>query len=208
LGSAPFSLVETIGPSVQASPVYYHGGVLDLDAYAADCRLFFGRIDLGDGRLTDRLNATPELRIEDARLESLDDGHVVETPELTVATDELCAVVASGPRGEAARRVRTHATRVAVDLGPYRVVGLVHGTPASDPLATALRRAAWLPVTDATVTYRRGPDSVSDEVATLLVNRTLASSIRAVEEASVVLPWEDARTRRPAAPHAVDLTDV
>jgi hypothetical protein len=185
--------------------VHYDCAVLDLDAYAADCRLF-GRVDLADGRLTDLLNATPELRIEDARLESLDDGHVVESPEITVATEELCAVVASGSRGDAARRLRTHAIRVAVDLGPYRVVGLVHGTPASDPLATALRRAAWLPLTDAIVTYRRGPDSVSDEVATLLVNRTLASSFRALEEASVLLPWEDPRAPRPASSRAIDLT--
>jgi len=179
--------------------------VIELEAYAADCRLF-GRVDLGDGRLTDLLNATPELRIADARLESLDDGHVVETPEITVASDELCAVVASGPRGEAARRLRTHAIRVAVDLGPYQVVGLVHGTPASDPLATALRRAAWLPLTDVTITYRRGPDSVSDEVATLLVNRTRASSFRAVEEASVLLPWEEPQMPRPATSRAIDLT--
>ena len=163
--------------------------MLELDAYAADCRLS-GRVDLGDGRLTDRLNATEELRIEDARLESLEDGHVVETAEMTVTTDELCAVVGSGPRGDAARRLRTHATRVVVELGPYRVVGLVHGTPASDPLAAALRRAAWLPLTDATVSYRRGSVDVTDTLETLLVNRTQATSLRALEEETVLLPWE------------------
>ena len=51
--------------------------MIELQAYAADCRLF-GLVDLGDGRLTDVLNATP------------------------------------------GRRLRTHATRVVVDLGPYR----------------------------------------------------------------------------------------
>jgi hypothetical protein len=182
--------------------------MFDLDAYAADCRLY-GRTELGDGRLTDRLNATPELRVVDARLESLEDGHVVESPEVTVATEELYAVVASGPRGEAARRLRTHATRVVMDLGPYRVVGLVHGTPASDPLATALRRAAWLPLTDATVTYERGPDSVSDEVETLVVNRPLASSFRPLEEASLALPREeDVPTPRTSASRALDLTNL
>jgi hypothetical protein len=70
------------------------------------------------------------------------------------------------------------------------VVGLVHGTPASDPLAAALRRAAWLPLTDATVTYRRGSVGVSDTVETLLVNRTQATSLRALEEETVLLPWE------------------
>ena len=179
--------------------------VLDFDAYAADCRLF-GQVEPGEGRLTDRLNATQELSIRAARLESLADGHAVEMAEIVVASAELCAVVAIGPRGDLGRRLRTHATRVSVNLGPYNVVGLVHGTPASDPLGAAVRRAAWLPITEATVTYQRGPDSVCEEVGTLLVNRTLASSFRALEEASVALPWEAKRMPRPATARAIDLT--
>lgn len=190
---------------MRAPAVRYDDGVIELDAYAADCRLF-GLVDLEEGRLTDLLNATLELPIRDARLESLADGHVVEASELTVAHDEICAIVASGPRGDAARRLRTHATRVMVDLGPYQIVGLVHGTPASDPLGTALRRAAWVPLTDATVTYLRGGNPASDDVETLLVNRHKASSIRAVESESVVLPWEAPRTPRPTTARAFDLT--
>jgi hypothetical protein len=102
--------------------------------------------------------------------------------------------------------VRTHATRVEVELGPYRVVGLVHGTRASDLRTSALRRAPWLPLTEATVTYRLGPDSVSDDVATLVVNRSVASSFRALEEAGVALPWEEPRMPRLATPRAIDLT--
>jgi hypothetical protein len=182
--------------------------VLDLEAYAADCRLY-GHVDAADQRLTDLLNATPELRVVDARLEALADGHVVELAELTIGRDELCAVVASGSRGDAARRVRTHATRVQVDLGPYLVEGDVHGTPASDPLYVALRRAAWVPLTDVSVTYRRGAESVTDEVATLLVNRELAASFKAVEDVPVVYPWEAARGpghATPPTPRAIDLT--
>ena len=179
--------------------------MIDFEAYAADCRLF-GKVDLGTGRLTDLLNGAPQLSIRAAHLESLADGHVVETPEMTVARDELYAVVASGPRGDLTRRLRTHATRVVVDLGPYRIVGLVHGTPASDPIATALRRAAWVPLTEATIAFNRGSDVITGEVPTLLVNRTLASSLRAVEEASTPLPWETHRTPRPAASRALDLT--
>ena len=181
--------------------------MLALDAYAADCRLF-GLVDPGDGRLTDFLNATPELYLREARLESLADGHLTETIELTVARDELCAVVASGPRGDLARRLRTHTTRVEMNLGPYQIVGLVHGTPASEPLGVAFRRAPWVPLTEATVTYRRGPDSISDDVPALLINRNLASSIRAVEEASVLLPWEAPRAPLRAAPRAFDLTEA
>ena len=176
-----------------------------LEAYAGDCRLF-GQVDSGDGRLTDFLNASSELSIRDARLESLADGHVMETPELTVARDELYAVVASGPRGDVTRRLRTRATRVEVDLGPYQVVGAVHGTPASDPLGAVLRRAAWVPLTDVIVVYHQGEGPVKDAVATLVVNRNLASSFRAVELASAVLPWDVPGASRPASPRAVDLT--
>jgi hypothetical protein len=103
--------------------------------------------------------------------------------------------------------LRTHVTRVVVDLGPYHIVGAIHGTPASDPLGAVLRRAAWVPLTEVTVTYRRGLDEASDEVETLLVNRALASSFRAAEkEASAVLPWETPATPRPAEPRALDLT--
>lgn len=177
----------------------------ELDAYAADCRLF-GEVDLADGRLTDLLNATSELRIVDARLESLLDGHVVRSPELIVARDELYAVVAAGLRGDTARRLRTNAIDVVVDLGPYHVAGAIHGTPASNPLAAVLRRAPWVPLTDAIITYRRGPESVNDEVATLLVNRSLASSIRAAVDEAVALPWEAPGAPRPAAPGTLDLT--
>ncbi len=82
--------------------------------------------------LTDQLTLSPELLIRDARLESLADGHAAEVPELTVRRDELCAVVASGTRGDATRRLRTQATRVELDVRPYHVEGAVHGTPAAE----------------------------------------------------------------------------
>jgi len=177
----------------------------ELDAYAADCRLF-GRAELGDGRLTDYLNATDELDIEGVRLESLDDGHTVDAGDVSVATDELCAVVAVGSRGDPARRLRTLTTRVEVGLGPYQVIGLVHGTPASDPLAAAIRRAAWLPLTEARVTYRVGDDQVTDEIETLIVHRTLATLFRVVEDEVAALPWEDGRPEKAERPRGVDLT--
>ncbi len=178
---------------------------VQFDAYAADCRLH-GLVDLGDRRLTDALNANPELQLSDAQLEALDDGHVVEVPELEVGRDELYAVVAYGSRGDVARRVRTHTTRVAVELGVYHVEGHVHGTPASDPLYLALRRAAWVPLTDATISYRRGDEDVRDEIETLLVNRTLASSFKELEVDGVAVPWEAARPGVPPSPRTIDLT--
>ena len=160
--------------------------MVELDAYPTDCRAY-GQVNLGEGRLSDQLNRTLELHIRRARLEDLADRQVVTMPEFTIARDELCAVVASGPRGDAARRRNTRTARVEAEVGPYRVLGRVHGPPTGDPFASVLRRAAWLPLTEATVTYRRGPDDVTDKVTTLLVNRHLIRTFR-VAEASYNLP--------------------
>ena len=163
-----------------------------LDAYAADCRVY-GEVEIGKARMTDALNASPMLHIQDARLESLSDRRIVDAPELTVAYDELCAVVANGSRGELERRLRTRTTRVEVDMGPYHIEGAVHGTPASDPVIAAFRRGNWVPLTDVTVNYTAGEDSQSDKITTLVVNRDLATLFRAIEEKSVLLPWETSR---------------
>jgi len=155
--------------------------MVELDAYAVDCRVY-GQIELGDGRLSDELDRTAELLITDARLEDLVDGHVVEMPE---ACDRARGGLRRG-REWAARRPGASAahahTRVKVEVGPYRVEGAVHGTPASDPLGVVLRRVAWVPLTEATIMYRRGADDVTDEVETLLVNRHLMRSFRASKQ--------------------------
>ena len=77
--------------------------------------------------------------------------------------------------------MRTYATLFVVDLGPYEIVGVVHSTSASDPLGAVLRRAAWVPIADASITYRRGPATVTEDVDVLLVNRNLTSLFRATE---------------------------
>jgi hypothetical protein len=154
--------------------------VVDFDAYALDC-LVHGTVELGDGRLSDQLNRLLELVIRDPRLEDLADGHVVSLPELAVERDELCAVVASGPRGDAARRLHIRTARVKVEVGPYKVEGTVHGKAASEPLGFALRPEAWVPLTEATVAYRRGADDVVDEVPALLVNRRFMTNFRVVD---------------------------
>jgi hypothetical protein len=182
--------------------------VIDLDGYAADCRLF-GSLELGDGRLTDLLNDESELRIVGARLESLADGHVSEVSELAVSRDELFAVVAVGPRGSAARRLHTHTRNVVVEMGPYEIRGAIHGTAASNPLAGVLRRAPWVPLTDAVISYLLGARTIHHEVDTLLINRAMASSIRAAEEEpGPYLPWEGPGAPQVKAEGALDLTSA
>ena len=181
--------------------------MIALDAYAADCRVH-GQIDIGEARMTDVLNTTPELLIQGARLESLSNRRILELAELTVEYDELCAVVAHGSRGNAERRLRTRATRVEVDLGPYHVEGAVHGTPASDPVIASFRRGSWVPLTEVTVTYQAGDDAQTDTVSTLVVNRDLATLFRAIEEKSVLLPWETSRALVPSLARAVEAADT
>jgi hypothetical protein len=131
---------------------------------------------------------------------------VVEISELTITRDELCAVVGGGPRGDVARRLHTRTTHVEIEVGPYRVEGRVHGTPASEPLSVILRQVAWVALTEATVKYHCGTDDVSDEMATLLVNRLLVRSFRAIKE--VALPWETPRVPKTAASGAIGSTET
>jgi len=181
--------------------------MIEFDAYAADCRVH-GQVEVGEGRLSDHLDHAAELLVRDARLEGLADGRMVAMPELTVARDELCAVVASGPRGETARRLHTQTRLVEAEVGPYLVVGRVHGTPTSQPLGVALRRQAWVPLTEATVMYRCGGSDVREEMTTLLVNRDRMRSFRAVEQASLDLLWEKPGAPKNAARDATSSTET
>jgi hypothetical protein len=150
-------------------------------AYAVDC-LLSGSIEVGEGRLSDQLDTVLLSPLRDARLEDLGDGHVVEAAELDLQPDDLCAVVAYEPRGDVLRRLHTRTLRVKTEVGPYLVVGTVHGTPASEPLGLALRHYSWVPMTDVTIMYRRGNEDVSDDVEVLLVNRHLLRHLREADE--------------------------
>ena len=123
-------------------------------------------------------------------------------------------MVASGPRGDAARRLHTQTKLVEVEVGPYLVVGRVHGTPTSEPLGALLRRQPWVPLTEATVMYRCGGSDIREEMTALLVNRDRMRSFRAVEGPSVDLLWDkseeptDAVPAATAAPEATGSTET
>ena len=178
------------------SCIGYDAPVVAIRAYAADCRVF-GTVDLGDRRMTDVLNATPEIRVVAARLEDLQSDTVVELPELLIGREELCVVEASGSQGDPDRRLKTRTTRVAVEIGPYRVEGSIHGTAASDPFANMVRRATWVALTDAIISDGVSEMAPDAGFRTLIVNRDLATVFREIEEALTVLPWET--WERPAA---------
>jgi hypothetical protein len=180
--------------------------MVEFDAYAADCRVH-GELEVGEGRLSDQLEHAAEFLVRGARLEGIADGRMVAMPELKIVRDELCAVVASGPRGDTARRLNTRTRLVEVEVGPYLVVGRVHGTPTSEPLGVALRRQSWVPLTEATVMYRCGGSDVREEMTTLLVNRDRMRSFRAVEQASLDLHWDMHGAPKDAASDATGSTE-
>lgn len=151
-----------------------------LHAYAQDC-LVTGLIEVADERLTDVLGARPAIELRDAELIALDDERALQLPSIVIPREELLVVAATGPRGSAARRVRTSPHPVIVGVGPYVVAGCVHALPAADPVQAALRRAL-IPVTDATIRRESPAGMVEDCWEAVIVNRQHVSWLQSTED--------------------------
>jgi hypothetical protein len=149
---------------------------IDFAAYSGDCRLF-GRLVLQGERLTDMLNVTDELLLVDVMVESLEDGHILTIPELTLPRDELLVVEVNGPRGNPGRRQHLQALPISATLGPYVVTGYVHVHPGADAMEAIKRRGPMVPLTDAVVSYQCNSVMQRRQTVTLLFNRELADSI-------------------------------
>lgn len=156
-------------------------------SFADDCRIY-ARLELEGRRLTDALNDASEVRLTGVLMESLEDGHAVELTELVVTRDDLYAVVGTGGRGAANRRIRTRAHPVEMKLGGYLVSGNIHTRPGSDPLAGVLRRAPMVPLTDARIHFSRDGEPQSCEFDALIVNRDHVEWIRPMESRVTPLP--------------------
>lgn len=145
---------------------------VDFVAYSTSERLS-GRIRLDSARLTDMLNANPEFVLVDALAERLPEGGSMVVPEILVHRHELALVRADGPRGDRALRVPTKTHRVVLRSGRYVVAGLHHSTRGEDPLAALRRRDPMVPLTDAVILFRVGPNIVEEPGGTIVVNRDL-----------------------------------
>lgn len=139
-------------------------------AYADDCTVR-GEIALGVDRLSDLLSSTTEYEVKDAAFRALDDGHEVACDSAAVLRDDLCMVVASGPRGRADRRLWTRQHPVRARVGPYVVLGYLHAPPTIDPMRTTDRRPI-VALTNCVVGYAEGSTPMWVENDTLLVNTT------------------------------------
>jgi hypothetical protein len=163
--------------------------LVDFTGFAGDC-LITGHLDLRAERLTDQLNAETELQLKDVVLEGLLDGRQVATPTFTIARSDLCAVKAGPPRGSRRLRAATEIHRLQAQIGPYTVLGRLHAPPGSEALLTIHQREIMVPLTDATIAYLIGGILEVRDAPTVIINRELASWLRAADADPVVPPTQ------------------
>lgn len=148
-------------------------------AYAGDCRVS-GVTTLGQGeRLTDLLNGSPTIVVQEARLTGHADGRTVDVGDITLDQDDLFAIEARDPRGEPARRIHTVRHRMEIRLGPYTVLGQLHTRPGGRPLVAMGQRQSMVPLTNATIAFNTDDGVEAMDAPTLVVNRSLADWVRA-----------------------------
>ena len=155
-----------------------------LVAWAGDCRVR-GEVDLPEGRLSDQVNDGDLLTFFGATLESLEDGHEVMLDELEVERRELHLIAADGRQGDPIRRTRTITDPVRLEIGPFRVTGNLHRSPAAQPLAALSRHQRFVPVTDAYLDLLDG-SRPTRSLPVLLVNREL---VRKTEPLVQIAVW-------------------
>jgi hypothetical protein len=159
------------------------GTDIEFVGFAADCRVE-GRVELEDARLADLLNRQRTVLVRDVVAVSTLDGHREELETLEIERGELDLVVASGPRGDPRRRLATRPVGVTMTLGPYCTEGFMHGPPTANPVQGINHLPTMVAITDAVLEYQFCDERVSESFRTVLVNRELASSLRALTSPS------------------------
>ena len=112
---------------------------VEFRAYADDYTVG-GATEFEGDRLADFLGAAEALAVQDVNLRALESGREYDIPAAVIEADELCAVVASGPRGNPELRVRTRAYPMRAIIGPYTAAGYFHVMPTADPFAVVRHR--------------------------------------------------------------------
>jgi hypothetical protein len=157
-----------------------------LVAWAGDCRVR-GEVDLGEGRLSDQVNEGDLLTFFAATLEALEDGHEVVVDELEVERRELHLIEVEGRQGDPSRRLRTVTEPVRLEIGPFRVTGNLHRSPAAQPLAALHLHHRFVPVTEAYLDLLDG-SRPTRALPVLLVNRELVGKSEPLAQIAV---WAD-----------------
>jgi hypothetical protein len=171
---------------------------VDFVAYTTDERLS-GRVRLDSSRLSDMLNAHDEYVLVDALAERLPKGGSLVVSEILVRRHELPLVHAAGPRGDRAQRVATETHRIVLRSGRYLVAGRLHSGPGEDALASLRARSPMVPLTEASIEFRRGSEIVREPCGTIVVNRELVDWVREGEPRrdGADVPWVPSRRGHP-----------
>jgi hypothetical protein len=74
--------------------------------------------------------------------------------------------------------VPTKTHRLVIRTGRYLVAGRLHSNAGEDPLAALRARDPMVPLTDAAIMFRVGPDIVEEPGGTIVVNRDLVEWVR------------------------------
>jgi hypothetical protein len=185
---------------------------VDLIAFTADRRIT-GTIPLADDRLSDMLNSVPRIVMRGATVLDLVADAKPRTADVTLAVGSIVAVVATGRRGNDARRLRTDLRLARIGLVRFTVSGSLHvPTGSFDPLASndpaivLAGRDALVALTDATIAYELGRTPTSEQHETILVNRALATWID-LDEAAIDTEADDIREDRERTYHAAMIKD-
>ena len=182
------------GSGPEAVPNGEHLPEIEFVAYTSDERLS-GRIRLDASRLSDMLNRHDEYVLVDALAERLPHGGSLLVPEILVRRSELPLVHASGPRGDPTLRIPTEPHRIVLRAGRYLVAGRLHSEIGEDPLASLRARRPMVPLTYATIEFRRGGEIVREPTGTIVVNREHVDWVREGVPLpdGAEIPWVPAR---------------
>jgi hypothetical protein len=194
LGSRLRLVMRQPGSTPEGDPATDGVSEIAFVAYTSDERLS-GRVRLEASRLSDMLNAHDEYLLVDALAERLPRGGSLVVSEILVRRGELPLVHAFGPRGDRTQRVPTQRHRIVLRAGRYLVSGRLHSGRGEDPLASLRARRPMVPLTDATIEFRRGGDVVQEPTGTIVVNREHVDWVREgwPQPGGAEVPWVPAR---------------
>jgi len=150
---------------------------VDFVAYALSERLS-GRVRLDASRVSDMLNAHDEFVLVEALAERLPEGGSMVVPEILVRRDELAIVHATGPRGDRGQRIPTETHPLVMRIGRYLVSGRLHAGHGEGALTSLRARQAMIPLTEAAIEFRVGPDVVREPATGIVINRDLVDWVR------------------------------
>ena len=180
-------------------------GVLQIpfSAYAEDCTVT-GELALKTDRLSDFLASTEEFEIASPSFRALDDGREVTAESCEIERDDLCVILATGPRGRAERRLWTRQHPVRIRVGPYTVVGYLHSPPTIDPFRTTDRRPI-VALTSSVVGRPDGDTTTWVEAEAVLVNTSKIEHLETASEEDIGLA-RSLELRAAFDPAAKDMT--